>query len=75
MGIFLGASLLSLVELVEFCVLLLKSDKNLQNTETPPVQKGTMSLHGEQEATKCNPAQQQTGKGSKRVGNERYTPA
>jgi hypothetical protein len=75
MGIFLGASLLSLVELLEFFLLLLQPRNKLKTVEEPPVQKGTMLLQRKEAMTRRNPVQQQqTGKGSKKVGNKKiYT--
>jgi hypothetical protein len=44
MGIFLGASLLSLVELMEFFLLLLKPGNKLKTEEAPVVENGAI-LH------------------------------
>jgi hypothetical protein len=68
MGIFLGASLLSLIELVEFFILLLKSENKLKTPKTSPKQKDMTLLGTEKGATECIPIQQQTGNDSKRVG-------
>lgn len=43
MGIFLGASLLSLVELLEFFILLLRPRNKLKTVEVPALENGAMS--------------------------------
>jgi hypothetical protein len=68
MGIFLGASLLSLIELVECFILLLKSENKLTTPKTSPKHKDMALLGTEKGATECIPVQQKTGNDSKRVG-------
>ncbi|XP_056009450.1 acid-sensing ion channel 1B-like [Ostrea edulis] len=71
MGIFLGASLLSLVELLEFFILLLRPRNKLKTAEAPAVEKDTTSLKESEGGTTHTPVKQKTGKGHRKLGNKK----